>query len=143
MDVSKGETVKFPQRSEITVDIDKSLPLTIFTVGYEIDGCGRNLKDLPANIQFKTVEGTSVTDLHKVQRFVDDGIKKAKCLIPLGNPNDDLEDIVSVFTPSYLSSINYRAVSHVDRTLDTNVGVGVPSEFQLEYIIRVTPVYTP
>jgi len=40
-DVSEGETVQFRPGTELTVEIPPTMPLVIFTVGSEVDGCGR------------------------------------------------------------------------------------------------------
>jgi hypothetical protein len=40
-DVSEGETVYFDPGTEVTVNLPKTLPLSIFTVGQEVDECGR------------------------------------------------------------------------------------------------------
>jgi hypothetical protein len=42
-DVSEGETVYFDPGTEVTVNLPKTLPLSIFTAGQEVDGCGRIL----------------------------------------------------------------------------------------------------
>ena len=40
-DVSEGETVGFEPDTEVTVEIPDTMPLSIFTVGEEVDRCGR------------------------------------------------------------------------------------------------------
>ena len=40
-DVSEGDTVGFEPGTEVTVEIPDTMPLSIFTVGEEVDRCGR------------------------------------------------------------------------------------------------------
>ena len=40
-DASEGETIYFDPGAEVTVSLPDTLPLSIFTVGQEIDECGR------------------------------------------------------------------------------------------------------
>jgi hypothetical protein len=40
-DVSEGETIEFTPDARVTVEIPNTLPLSIFTVGEEVDRCGR------------------------------------------------------------------------------------------------------
>lgn len=48
-DVSSGETVKFRPGNLMTVNLDSYVPLTIFTVGSEDDGCQKGV--LPATVR--------------------------------------------------------------------------------------------
>lgn len=124
-DVSSGETVNFPPGSEITVDIDKTLPLSIFTVGSEIDGCGRTA--FPENIQDKVVSTiqnvASLVGIDGIQDELDRGINWVGCKL---NANDDIGDIVKTYEPT-----GYGAGAHTDMSR--------PGDFTLRYIISVTP----
>jgi hypothetical protein len=138
-DVSSGETVRFPPGSEVTVDIEKHLPLSILTVGSEIDECGRT--SFPTNLQPQIV--TLLTD-----NWVGQGIIKAvNTLNPLGgiqnqidkainyigckfNKNDDIGDIVKAY-----DAVGYGAGPHFDKS--------DKGDFSLAYTISVTPPAIP
>lgn len=128
-DVSTGETVNFPPGSEITVDIDKTLPLSIFTVGSEIDGCGRTA--FPENIQDKVVSSiqtvASLIGINGIQDELDRGINWVGCKL---NANDDIGDIVKTYPPT-----GYGAGPHTD--------ISTMGDFTLRYIISVTPPAAP
>jgi hypothetical protein len=52
MDVSQGETVSFKQGNVAITEIPNNIPLSIFTVGHELDACPSSFK-FPQNIQEK------------------------------------------------------------------------------------------
>jgi hypothetical protein len=122
-DVSSGETVNFPAGSAITVDIDKTLPLTIFTVGSEIDGCGRTA--FPENIQYKVVSTiqkvASYVGIDGIQDELDKGINWVGCNL---NTNDDIGDIVKTYLPT-----NYGAGPHTE--------ISTARDFTLRYVVSV------
>jgi hypothetical protein len=52
MDVSNGETLTFKQGNVAITEIPNNIPLSIFTVGHELDACPNSFK-FPQNIQEK------------------------------------------------------------------------------------------
>lgn len=127
-DVSSGETVNFPAGSEITVDIDKSQPLSIFTVGSEVDGCGRTA--FPASVQNEVVKALIpivdvpfVGRLEGIRNILHDGINYVGCTF---NQNDAIGYVVKAYAPT-----GYDAGSHTD--------VSNLRDFTLRYTIIVTP----
>jgi hypothetical protein len=124
-DVSSGEMVKFPPGSEIVIDIDKSLPLTIFTVGSEVDGCDRT--SFPADIQSKVVSGiqkvASFVGIDGIQDELNKGINWVGCKL---NPNDSIGDIAKTYDPTA-----YGAGPHAD--------ISDKKDFTLRYTINVQP----
>jgi hypothetical protein len=48
-DVGDGDTLKFAPDTQIIAELPNTVPLSIFTVGTEVDGCGRG--NFPDNIQ--------------------------------------------------------------------------------------------
>ncbi|HEY7778232.1 MAG TPA: hypothetical protein VIA09_06805 [Nitrososphaeraceae archaeon] len=138
-DVSSGETVKFPPGSEITVDIEKDLPLTIFTVGSEVDECGRT--SFPGNLQPQIVSTLTnfwvvkdiktminvLNPLSGIQDQIDKAINYIGCKL---NNNDDIGDIVKGYEPT-----RYGAGPHFDKS--------DKGDFALAYTISVTPPPNP
>jgi hypothetical protein len=49
-DAKQGATIPFRPGNIVSVDLDNLTPLTIVTVGWEEDGCGKGLNILPGNI---------------------------------------------------------------------------------------------
>ena len=136
-DVSSGETVNFPPGSEITVNIDRTLPLSLFTVGSEIDGCDRTA--FPANIQGKIVSALEkgvnyLIPLGSIQDELDKAINWVGCKL---NPNDDIGDIVRSYNPT-----GYGAGPHTDRsdkgdfTLRYTINVAAPSASTVPPLIK-------
>ena len=65
-DVSEGETVTFELGTEVTVEIPDTMPLSIFTVGEEIDRCGRG--NHPDN-QYESINHNSTETTRHLVRF--------------------------------------------------------------------------
>jgi len=129
-DVSSGETVNFPPGSEITVDIDKTLPLSIFTVGSEVDGCDRTA--FPSDVQGKIVSALEkgvnyLIQLGSIQDELDKSINWVGCKL---NPNDDIGDIIKSYNPT-----GYGAGPHTDKS--------DRGDFTLRYTISVTAAPAP
>lgn len=138
-DVSSGETVKFPPGSEVTVNIEKDLPLTIFTVGSEVDECGRT--SFPSNLQPQIVSTLTnfwvvkdiktminvLNPLSGIQDQIDKAINYIGCKL---NTNDDIGDIVKGFEPT-----RYGAGPHFDKS--------DKGDFALAYTISVTAPPNP
>lgn len=134
-DVSSGETVRFPPGSEITVDIEKHLPLSILTVGSEIDECGRT--SFPTNLQPQIVtlltnnwvgQGiikavNTLNPLGGIQDQVDKAINYIGCKL---NKNDDIGDIVKAY-----DAVGYGAGPHFDKS--------DKGDFSLAYTISILP----
>ncbi|MEP6576079.1 MAG: hypothetical protein ABJB85_06610 [Nitrososphaerota archaeon] len=135
-DVSSGETVTFPANTAVSVDVPGNLPISIFTVGSEVDGCDRTA--FPEDVQdsivsilfnFPLVSGTAGA-LHKVDEFrqgISDGINWIGCKL---NPNDVLGVINKVYPPT-----GYGEGSHSEKS---DAG-----DFTLRYTIAVTPPPAP
>jgi hypothetical protein len=51
-DVSEGETIQFLPEARVTVDLPETTPLSIFTLGKELDSCGYYKEDSPTSKQF-------------------------------------------------------------------------------------------
>lgn len=134
-DVSSGETVRFPPGSEITVDIDKNLPLSILTVGSEIDECGRT--SFPSDLQPQIVSlltnnwvgqtaikaVNTLNPLGGIQDQIDKAINYVGCKL---NKNDDIGDIVRSY-----DAVGYGTGPHFDKS---DAG-----DFSLAYTITVLP----
>ena len=125
-DVSSGETVNFPSGSEITVDIDRSQPLSIFTVGSEVDGCGRTA--FPTSVQNEVVKALIynvdvpfVGRLEGIRNILHEGINYIGCTF---NQNDAIGYIVKAYAPT-----GYEAGPHTDMS---NL-----RDFTLRYTISV------
>jgi hypothetical protein len=140
-DVSEGETVSFRPGTELTVDLPPTTPLLIFTVGSEVDECGRtdfynstwkwlfgpgaheptlldNAKSLQKELNYHSQFGWHERGPECKH---DDGLN-----YPL-NTND----ILGVITKIY-EAPSYGAGAH------TNV-VSSTGDFTLRYTITVTP----
>ena len=134
-DVSTGETVRFPPGSETSVDIDRILPLSIFTVGSEVDDCGRT--SFPSNLEPQIVTllknnwvgqniikaVNTLNPLGGIQDQIDKAINYIGCKL---NKNDDIGDIVKAY-----DAVNYGSGPHFDRS--------DRGDFSLAYTISVVP----
>lgn len=141
-DVSEGETIEFTPEARVTVEIPETLPLSIFTIGDEVDHYCRS-KHLD-NIQDKLI-----TILQKPQDTWFDSVKVIQnneninsCTSgdnkdQLQNPNDILGIITKFYFPpsSSYEPIGYGAGAHTDVFSDTG-------DFILRYTISVTPPST-
>jgi hypothetical protein len=132
-DVSNGETVTFDPGTEVTVDIPDNVPLSVLTVGSEVDGCDRTA--FPESVQEKITEliaktpvgaiigvvelGSSMQD---IQNRINSAINWVGCKL---NPNDVLGIINKVYEPTA-----YGAGSHAEKS---DAG-----DFTLRYTISVT-----
>ena len=127
-DVSVGENVYFTPNAEVTVDVPATLPLSIFTVGEEVDSCDR--KSHPDSLQDKLV-----AILQKPQNTWLDSIKKIvgtenipDCDFGLfENINDRIGTIIKFYNaPDYGAGAHTRVVSDA-------------GDFILRYTITVIP----
>ena len=105
-DVSKGETVTFNRGNVAIQEIPNNIPLSIFTVGSEVDDCGRT--PFPDNIQqslpiFNDPGLDWSSKISDFQRSVNSGSKFGQLLSSLGGKHSDCTD----FRLRYLV-INYN-----------------------------------
>ena len=137
-DVSEGDTVGFEPGTEVTVEIPDTMPLSIFTVGEEVDRCGRG--NHPDN-QYDQL----ITILQKPQDTWFDSVKTIQYNINnqgcgfgtnnlLVNDNEVLGTITKFYFPpgSSYEPIGYGAGAHTNVVSDTG-------DFKLGYTITVTP----
>ena len=123
-DVSSGETVTFPAGTKVTVDVPSNLPLSVFTVGSEIDGCDRTA--FPSNIQSKVV--AALQNYVPLGKYIQEPLNKLINYVGCKfNPNDPIGQINKVFNP-----ISYGVGPHADRSSS--------GDYTLKYTISVTKV---
>jgi hypothetical protein len=120
-DVSSGETVTFNPGTEVTVAIPSTLPLSVMTVGSEVDGCDRTA--FPEDIQDGILRVLTLGGaLRNIQDEINDGINWIGCKL---NGNDVLGVINNVYEPT-----SYGAGSHEEKS--------DKGDFTLRYTIGVT-----
>jgi hypothetical protein len=140
-DVSEGETVSFRPGTELTVDLPPTTPLLIFTVGSEVDECGRT--DFRSSA-WKWLFGPAAhgpTLLDDAKRLQEEWSYHSQFGWHEAGPkckHDDgihyqlnTNDILGVITKIY-EAPSYGAGAH------TNV-VSSTGDFTLRYTITVTP----
>jgi hypothetical protein len=142
-DVSQGETIEFTPDARVTVEIPNTMPLSIFTVGDEVDHSCRskhldNIQD-KLNAILQKPQDTWFDSVKVVQHNENinsctSGFNKAA----LKNPNDILGTITKFYFPpgSSYEPIGYGAGAHTNVVSDTG-------DFTLRYTIAVTPPSTP
>jgi Ca2+-binding RTX toxin-like protein len=102
-DVSNGETVNFKPGTHITIGRQATIPISIFTVGSEVDGCGKAA--FPDNIQqilpiFDNPQLDWLTPIAKFQADTNiDAKRNNRCLGNLINENDILGTIREFYDP--------------------------------------------
>jgi hypothetical protein len=124
-DVGSGETVTFPAGTEKTVEVPSNLPLSILTVGSEVDGCDRTA--FPEDVQSEIVRVLTLYGLRNIADDINDGINWIGCKL---NPNDVLGVINKLYPPT-----SYGEGSHSEKS---DAG-----DFTLRYTISVTPPTAP
>jgi hypothetical protein len=131
-DISMGEMAKFDSNAEITVEIPGSLPLSIFTVGHEIDECNRI--PTPKDIEkldgiLKDTQRDRLLEIGNIQK----SLNSYDCDSTLENDNEVLGLINKLYYPPGQSyePIGYGAGAH------TNV-ISSTRDFILRYTISVT-----
>jgi hypothetical protein len=132
-DVSSGESVTFDPGTEVTVDIPAALPLSIFTVGSEVDGCGRTV--FPREIQetlndlLRIPTGLSLLlgSFRDVHNDINKAINWVGCKL---NPNDILGLVNVLYEPT-----EYGAGAHAEKS--------DKGDFTLRYTISVTAPPAP
>jgi hemolysin type calcium-binding protein len=123
--VNDGDTVNFKPGTEITQDIPDTWPLSIFTVGSEVDGCGR---DTFPEVIDNIVSSDKPFDFGKVSRIQGNinGVI-GNCLGALFPESDN--DILGVLNKAYgltPGQVSYAAKSST-------------GDFTLRYTITVVP----
>jgi hypothetical protein len=127
-DVSSGETVTFPPGTAVTVDVPGNLPLSIFTVGSEVDGCDRtafpdDIKSIIVSIFTSTNPADWAQGVMNIHNYLEGRINWVECKL---NPNDSIGAINNLYDPTA-----YGAGSHEEKS-DSG-------DFTLRYSIDVTP----
>jgi hypothetical protein len=140
-DVSEGETIGFTPDARVTVEIPNTLPLSIFTVGEEVDRCGRgNHPDNKYDQLITILQKPQDTWFDSVQA-IQKGINKQGCgdfdPYNLVDANEILGTITKFYFPpgSSYEPIGYGAGAHTNVVSDTG-------DFTLRYTIAVTPPST-
>ena len=102
-DVSNGETVTFKPDTKISIGRQATIPISIFTVGSEVDGCGKAA--FPDNIQqilpiFDNPQLDWLTPIAKFQADTNiDAKRNNRCLGNAINENDILGTIREFYDP--------------------------------------------
>jgi hypothetical protein len=128
-DVSNGETVAFKPGTQISIGRQETIPISIFTVGAEVDDCGKAA--FPDNIQqilpiFDNPALDWLTPIAKFQADVNNDAKtNNRCLGNLINQNDILGTIREFYDPP-----GYGAGPHA---VKSSTG-----DFTLRYTITLT-----
>ena len=137
-DVSEGETVQFVKDTRVTVDLPETTPLSIFTVGKELDGCDFYQRENPFRLPkdlieiFKNPQLDWLTPITQYIKFRNSD----DCISP--HDSEVLGNIVKFYNPPGQSyePIGYGAGAH------TNV-VSSKGDYTLRYTIAVTPPPPP
>ena len=130
-DASEGETIYFDPGAEVTVYLPDTVPLSIFTVGQEIDECGRvkfQYYEVEREKLVETFKNPSLNWLDPIYNFlriVPSTDYSVICI--LGSDNDRIGNIIKFYNP-----VDYGAGAH------TRV-VSSANDFILRYTITVTP----
>ena len=139
-DSSEGETIYFDPGTEVTVYLPRTIPLSIFTAGQEVDGCGRIDFNNPGieNQRLKLVE-TFKNNRLNWQEAID---KYLYLVTPSHDysyycaydENERLGNLIKFYGPPGQSyePIGYGAGTHTNVVSDTG-------DFTLRYTITVTP----
>jgi Ca2+-binding RTX toxin-like protein len=102
-DVSNGETVTFKPGTQISIGRQETIPISIFTVGTEVDGCGKAA--FPDNIQqilpiFDNPQLDWLTPIAKLQADTNNDAKtNNRCLGNLIDENDILGTVREFYDP--------------------------------------------
>jgi hypothetical protein len=132
-DASEGETITFTPGTEVTVYLPATLPLSIFTVGQEVDECGTINFDSPRaeNLRQGLVETFKDNSLNWIQAIhvYQNQIAPSDdlSLICEIDSNDRIGNVIKFYNP-----VDYGAGAH------TNV-LNSQSDFVLRYTITVKP----
>ena len=124
MDVSNGETLTFKQDNVAITEIPNNIPLSIFTVGHELDACPSSFK-FPQNIQetlpiFFDPQLDWSSEISKFQKYLN--YDYWVCHSASGNDDEILGTIKEFYDPS-----GYGAGPHVVKSSN--------GDFTLRYTI--------
>jgi hypothetical protein len=137
-DASEGETIYFDPGAEVTVYLPTTLPLSIFTVGQEVDECGRVDFDDPSSEYYREElvekfkhQPSNLLDWleainHYLYLMVPSYDNSVVCTF--GSNNDRIDNLIKFYGP-----VDYGAGAH------TNVVSNLGGDFTLRYTITVTP----
>ena len=137
-DVRQGETIEFTPDARVTVEIPDTLPLSIFTVGEEVDRCGRGNHPDNKYDQLITIlqkpQDTWFDSIKGIQQSINThgcGFDPTNFFV---NDNELLGTITKFYNPpgSSYEPIGYGAGAHTKVPSDTG-------DFILRYTISVTP----
>lgn len=142
LDVREGETVYFNPGTEVTVELPRTMPLSIFTAGDEIDDCERQEWIDPDLISLDPqFPGLTLADVFKnpqldwlsaVRLFIIYAQAFADCISL--DSNDPLGNVVKFYNPPGQSyePIGWGAGSHTNVVSDTG-------DYTLRYTITIAP----
>jgi len=131
-DVSEGETVKFtPEASSVTLDLPRNVPLSIFTLGKELDSCDYEIgaNKLPKSL-LEIFRNPQLDWYGPITQYINEN-NGAECGY---GDSENLGNIVRFYNPPGQSyePIGYGAGAH------TNV-VSDSGDYTLRYTITVVP----
>jgi hypothetical protein len=132
-DAHEGETYSFNPDTEVTVDLRATVPLSIFTVGHEVDRCGR--VDWPGvddpvmqNLVTALNQPSAPVKSKAISDFVHVIESQASCFNEkLILPHNDMLRASQI----YYDATEYGAGSHEEK--------GYDNDYTLRYTITVTP----
>lgn len=128
LDASEAETFTFDPKASVTVDLGETIPLSIFTVGVEVDGCGR--RPFPEVTEATlTPPGLTLPEIfknpaldwyHAVDLFQSFAMYRVMCIAV--NGNDPLGSINKFYDPpTYSAGAHSDLVSAADFTLQYTI----------------------
>ena len=137
-DASEGETIYFEPGTEVTVYLPKTMPLSIFTAGQEIDECGRaKFKgyEYAREKLVETFKDPRLNWLEAIYKYLNIVPSKDYSVIcVLGSNNDVIGNLIKFYEPPGQSyePVGWGAGAHTNVVSDTG-------DFTLRYTITVTP----
>jgi F5/8 type C domain len=158
-DAHQYKTYQFNPGTEVTVNLRETVPLSIFTFGHEVDGCGRvkwpGVDDPAMQTLVTTLNQPSAPGVanaahslksEAIYHFKGLFVNQQICSLynPLKVPNDQLEGLVGPSLDEarpgfFYDSIEYGAGSHVERFhTDEPLTFGWTRDYTLRYTISVT-----
>ena len=129
-DVSTGETVYFDPGTEVTVDTQ--LPLSIFTVGSEVDSCGRtafpeNMQSALLNALERNSRTVALQEIKVIQDSINGQINSAfSCVETAFSSKNDILGVIN----EVIDITGYGETYHATKS--------APGAFTLKYTISVT-----
>ena len=131
-DASQGETVYFTPGTEVTVSLPDTLPLSIFTVGQEVDLCGRVDFDNPLGENLRqglveTFRNNSLNWIDPINGYINRMV-----------PSDDLSLICAIDSNDRIGNI-IKFYNPVDYGAGAHSVASSGADFILRYTITVKP----